>query len=80
MAEKQYYFTMGYEFGTYDNATGERTQKNEGKLDYVSLPQSDVMLIQDHAVKPALHVLIDRLYELGMQAADISGIDEKPKK
>ena len=56
MADKQYYVKVNFEFGV-DNGDGTFTMKNEGSANWVSMPQVDVVALQNHAIIPSMNMM-----------------------
>ena len=69
MAEKQFYVKVNFEFGVDEG--GEFIPKNKGDAVWVSMPQVDVVALQNYAVIPALNMMFTKAGELGMAIAGI---------
>jgi hypothetical protein len=69
MPDKQFYVKVNFEFGVDEG--GEFTPKNRGEAVWVSMPQVDVVALQNYAVIPALNMMSTKAGELGMAVAGI---------
>jgi hypothetical protein len=68
MAEKQQYVKINFEYGA-DDGNGNLTPKNTGESLWVSMPYEAAVGLQNHAIIPALVLMMERAGELGMDAS-----------
>lgn len=68
MADKQYYVKMNFEFGT--DVDGVLTPKNNGSVEWLSMPYEAAVILQNQAIIPTIAEGLAKAGALGYEATD----------